>query len=92
MTNRSLIISIILIYSASMATAQSGGTFEIKRSTIDNGGGQSTGGSFELTGTIGQADASQAMTGGAFSLSGGFWSPSDSQPQADPIFSDGFES
>lgn len=41
--------------------------------TIDGGGGQSSGGTFALNGTIGQADAG-AMSGGNFSLNGGFWS------------------
>ncbi len=41
--------------------------------TIDGGGGKSTGGAFELTGTIGQPDAGGPMTGGTFSLTGGFW-------------------
>ena len=33
----------------------------------------STGGGFELSATIGQADAGTVMTGGGFQLSGGFW-------------------
>ena len=41
--------------------------------TIDAGGGTSTGGSFTLSGTIGQFDASTAMAGGSFRLVGGFW-------------------
>lgn len=41
--------------------------------TIDGGGGTSSGGSYALSGTIGQPDAS-AMTGGDFVLTGGFWS------------------
>lgn len=41
--------------------------------TIDGGGGYSTGGSFELEGTIGQHDAGAVMTGGSFQLAGGFW-------------------
>lgn len=41
--------------------------------TIDGGGGKSTGGTFELNGTIGQPDAGGPMTGGTFSLTGGFW-------------------
>lgn len=43
--------------------------------TIDGGGVTwSTGGGFELGGTIGQADAGAvAMTGGDFELIGGFW-------------------
>ncbi len=41
--------------------------------TVDGGGQMwSTGGGFELSGTIGQPDAG-AMTGGGFELTGGFW-------------------
>ena len=42
-------------------------------STIDGGGGTSTGGVYSVTGTIGQPDAG-AMSGGNYSLTGGFWS------------------
>jgi hypothetical protein len=42
--------------------------------TIDGGGGTSTGGTYQVSGTIGQPDASGAMTGGNYSLTGGFWS------------------
>jgi hypothetical protein len=38
------------------------------------GGGTSTGASYQVTGTIGQPDASGAMSGGQFSVTGGFWS------------------
>jgi hypothetical protein len=41
---------------------------------IAGGGGTSTGGTYQVNGTIGQADASVAMTGGSYSLTGGFWS------------------
>ncbi len=43
--------------------------------TVDGGGQMfSTGGGYELGGTIGQPDASvTVMTGGTYSLSGGFW-------------------
>jgi hypothetical protein len=34
----------------------------------------STGATYQVTGTIGQPDASGAMTGGSYSLTGGFWS------------------
>ena len=42
---------------------------------IAGGGGLSTGGTYQVNGTIGQPDASAngAMTGGAYSLTGGFW-------------------
>src|SRR5450759_1056845 len=42
--------------------------------TIAGGGGTSTGGVYSVSGTIGQPDASGAMTGGNYSLTGGFWS------------------
>lgn len=49
--------------------------YEITWSTIDGGGGTSTGGGYELTGTIGQPDATApgALTGGTISVTGGFW-------------------
>lgn len=48
--------------------------FEISRSTIDGGGAMhSTGGGFELSGTIGQPDAGSVMIGDDFTLTGGFW-------------------
>lgn len=62
---------------AAAGTALGGGTgFEIPWYTIDGGGVMnSSGGSFDLSGTIGQADAGQVMTGGNFSMTGGFWFP-----------------
>jgi hypothetical protein len=41
---------------------------------IAGGGGTSTGGVYSVSGTIGQLDASGAMTGNSYSLTGGFWS------------------
>ena len=47
--------------------------FDISRWTIDGGGAmRSTGGDFELSGTIGQPDA-RTMSGDGFDLTGGFW-------------------
>ena len=40
--------------------------------TIDGGGGTSSGGSYVLTGTIGQPDASSSQ-GDVFIIMGGFW-------------------
>ena len=42
--------------------------------TIDGGGGISSGGSYTLSGTIGQPDANPVtLTGGSYTLEGGFW-------------------
>src|ERR1039458_1945409 len=53
------------------ATAQS---YSIDWYKIAGGGGTSTGGTYQVSGTIGQPDAGGAMTGGSYSLTGGFWS------------------
>lgn len=58
------------------AHAQSGGSFAIASSTTDAGGGISRGGSFALSGTIGQPDAATALVSAnaRFQLEPGFWS------------------
>jgi hypothetical protein len=48
------------------------GQYSIDWSTVDGGGGTSTGGVYAVTGTIGQPDAG-AISGGDFTLHGGFW-------------------
>jgi hypothetical protein len=49
--------------------------YELSWHTVDGGGIMfSTGGDFELSGTIGQPDAG-VMAGGDFTLTGGFWFP-----------------
>jgi len=40
---------------------------------IAGGGGTSTGGTYAVSGTIGQHDAGGPMTGGNYALTGGFW-------------------
>jgi hypothetical protein len=40
---------------------------------VSGGGGTSTGGSYSVSGTIGQQDAGGPMTGGSYSVTGGFW-------------------
>lgn len=58
---------------AAAAAVSTGDPLEITRSTIDGGGVMhSTGGDFELSGTIGQHDAG-VLTSGDFELAGGFW-------------------
>lgn len=48
-------------------------SYNIDWSTVDGGGGTSTGGVSSVSGTIGQPDAG-TMSGGNYSLTGGFWS------------------
>src|ERR1039457_2329355 len=48
--------------------------YSIDWSKVAGGGGTSTGGTYQVSGTIGQQDAGGPMTGGSYSLTGGFWS------------------
>jgi len=59
-----------LAFSALTVAAQS---YTIDWYKIAGGGGTSTGGTYSVSGTIGQPDASGAMSGGNYSVTGGFW-------------------
>lgn len=54
------------------ALAMRGGPYQLTRSTIDGGGGTSSGGAYILSGTIGQPDAAYSA-GGQYEILGGFW-------------------
>ncbi len=51
-----------------------GQSYSINWYKVSGGGGTSTGGVYQVNGTIGQHDAGGPMTGGAYSVTGGFWS------------------
>lgn len=55
-----------------LASAQSSGDYNLTWSTVDGGGGVSSGGSYVVRGTIGQPDAAYSA-GGDYGLLGGFW-------------------
>ncbi|VGO16734.1 hypothetical protein PDESU_05325 [Pontiella desulfatans] len=66
--------TIAAVFLPSLAALCAWAQYSIDWHTIDGGGGTSTNGQYEVSGTIGQPDAGSApMTGGPFSLSGGFW-------------------
>ena len=65
---------LIALALAGLAASTQAQSYLIDWSTVDGGGGTSTGGVYSVSGTIGQPDASGAMTGGNYSLTGGFWS------------------
>jgi len=88
---RSLITCALLLGLMSAHGAQSGGSFDITRSSIDNGGRTSSGEALQLFGSIGQADAGSEQTGNGFSLRGGLLIGINSTPQGGDIFQDGFE-
>ena len=51
---------------------QGAGDYDLSWYTIDGGGGTGSGGTFDLSGTIGQPDAATGSTG-SFKVQGGFW-------------------
>ncbi len=87
-----LVLMALLLAPSLDSQAQSGGGFEIRRSTIDGGGGRSTASTFALTGTAGQADASFS-SGGNFEVRGGFWAGASASSSGgnDNLFNNGFE-
>ena len=55
-------------------------TYAIDWYTIDGGGGfNSSGGTYTLSGTIGQHDAGSPMESGTFDLNGGFWAGAEAR-------------
>ncbi len=75
LSNITLHATLVTLTTTALLMAAGDPPFEITRSTIDGGGVMnSTGGNFELSGTVGQPDAG-VMTGNDFELTGGFWFP-----------------
>jgi len=68
--------SLVLGLGLAVLLAQDAGAqnYSIDWYKIAGGGGTSSGGNYQLSGTIGQADAGSTMSGGNYSLTGGFWS------------------
>jgi hypothetical protein len=64
---------LILLFSLLIPTICFAQSYTIDWYKVSGGGGTSTGGTYQVSGTIGQHDAGGAMTGGSYSLTGGFW-------------------
>jgi hypothetical protein len=70
---RLLLSTLVIAVVITSAWALTGGGYDLTWNTVDGGGGMfSTGGTYELGGTIGQPDAGE-MVGGTYTLNGGFW-------------------
>ena len=77
-----------ILASGAVTHAQSNGAIEIRRSTIDGGGGLVGTGGIGLTSTLGQHDAARSRAG-AVELRGGFWAATATRD--DELFANGFE-
>lgn len=88
------IIALLMLLAASGA-ALAGNDWSVDWHTIDGGGTmEAAGGNWELKGTTGQHDASEAneLAGGSWELTGGFWGVlSEFGELLNQIFSDRFE-
>ena len=69
MRNMKLITSLCILFLLAPTVS---GDYVLEWNTIDSGGGTISGGSYTLTGTIGQPDATYS-DGGRYELLGGFW-------------------
>jgi membrane-associated PAP2 superfamily phosphatase len=73
-----LLTLVALVLSSSLVVlANPLAAYEIPWWTVDDGGGTSQGGTYVLSGTIGQADTGNAA-GGSYVLSSGFWNVTQS--------------
>jgi len=73
---------ILILFSISNAQIAQGGNYSLDQSVIASGGGDSSNGTYSLSGTIGQALAGTDSNGGSYSLKSGFWTPSLFAPTA----------
>jgi len=69
------VIALLLLFTVYGAMAAGAAGFTIPWWTVDAGGGQSSGGDYAVSGTIGQPD-SGSTAGGQYAVNGGFWNPS----------------
>ena len=65
---------LFLLFSLLIPIISFGQQYSIDWYKISGGGGTSIGGVYSVSGTIGQPDASGALSGGSYSVTGGFWS------------------
>jgi len=65
--------ALVVLLLSGIVLARPDGEYDLTWSTVDGGGYTfSTGGGYQLGGTIGQPDAG-TLSGGDYTLSGGFW-------------------
>jgi hypothetical protein len=64
----------ILLFGLLIPALSQAQSYSINWYKVAGGGGMSSGATYQVSGTIGQPDASGAMTGGQYSVTGGFWS------------------
>jgi hypothetical protein len=80
---------LLVLFSTMVLPLSAGTPLELRRASLDGGGGESINGDFLLRATVGQPDAGR-LSDGSFLLQAGFW-VSGTAPPNDEIFKNGFE-
>lgn len=78
--------TLVCVFSLCISFGYVHAQYEIKKHSINNGGGTLSGSNYELSGSVGQTDASTSQTNGQYALNGGYW-----QQNNDLIFKDNLE-
>lgn len=76
----------LLVIALGFTFSQSFAGYEINKHSINIGASTMTGGSYEMSSSVAQADASVTMAQGNYSLNGGYW-----HPNTDLIYKNGVE-
>lgn len=79
-----LLASVAFRQAQYVALAQ--GDYDLSWFTVDGGGGTCEGGSYVLSGAVGQPDAGLALTRGGYTLVGGLWSGAVAGPGQHPVY------
>lgn len=79
-----------LLASVVLAQVPSGTPYALPKQVIAGGGMRASGGSYVLTGTLGQS-ATGPVSGGPYALQQGFHHSASIGPAPDPVFQNGFE-
>jgi hypothetical protein len=69
---RNIGLTTLFLLIVAPVAAQSGGEYDMSRSTVSPGEMWCTGGDYELSGTVSTSGAG-AMSGGNYAMTGGFW-------------------
>ena len=77
----SICVIVFSLATVTLASAQSGGNYDLTRLVVSSGAGRSSGGAYSLSATVGQPEAGAAQSGGDYNLGGGFWGGSEVPPE-----------
>ena len=84
-----ILLVVLFFFYSTPGNAQSGGEYEIVKSSINSGGGIVSGGEFEINSSIAQT-VTQSTSNGEYQLESGFWT-SASNLFTDILFKNSFE-